>query len=71
MPRVTMAEIARRCGVSRSTVSRVLSGQAERYRISAQTAAAIRESARQLGYRPNTVARSLRTRSTRTLGLLV
>jgi len=71
MPRVTMADIARTCGVSRSTVSRVLSGQSERYRISDATAGKVRNAARELGYLPNTVARSLRTRSTRTLGLLV
>jgi len=71
MPRATMADIARQCSVSRSTVSRVLSGQAERYRISDSTAAEVKAAAKELGYLPNTVARSLRTRSTKTLGLLV
>ncbi len=71
MARVTMSEIASAAQVSRSTVSRVLSDQAAKYRISESTAERVKKVAADLGYRPNSIARSLRTRSTKTLGLLV
>lgn len=64
----TVADVARRAGVSTATVSRALSGadgvsEAVRQRVIA--------TARALGYRPNTVARSLRTTRTQTFGLIV
>jgi len=66
-----MKEIARAAGVNASTVSRVLSGQAQRARIARATAAKVTAAAERLGYRPNLAARALRTRRTSTLGLLV
>jgi LacI family transcriptional regulator, repressor for deo operon, udp, cdd, tsx, nupC, and nupG len=42
--RVTSVDVARRCGVSQSTVSLVLSGKAAG-RVSEQTAAAVRSAA--------------------------
>src|SRR4029079_9459487 len=64
----TITDVARRANVSTATVSRVLSGgggsrDAPRERVLA--------AARELGYRPAGVARSLRQRATRTLGLIV
>lgn len=69
--RPTLREIARAAGTSPSTVSRVLAGQASAARIGKETAARVRAAAKRLGYRPNLAARSLRTRRTHTLGLLV
>jgi DNA-binding LacI/PurR family transcriptional regulator len=69
-PRVTSVDVARRAGVSQSTVSLVLSGKA-RGRISAPTEAAVRQAAEELGYRPNVAARALRTGLARTVGLVV
>ncbi len=65
--RVTAAEIARRLGVSQSTVSRVLSG-APSYQYSEETRRRIFAEADQIGYRPHAVARSLRERRTRVMG---
>ena len=62
--------MARRAGVSQSTVSLVLSGKAAG-RISARTEAAVRAAAQELGYRPNVAARALRTGAARTVGLVV
>jgi DNA-binding LacI/PurR family transcriptional regulator len=62
--------VARRAGVSQSTVSLVLSGKSAG-RISARTEAAVREAATELGYRPNVAARALRTGAARTVGLVV
>jgi DNA-binding LacI/PurR family transcriptional regulator len=62
--------VARRAGVSQSTVSLVLSGKSAG-RISARTDAAVRRAAEELGYRPNVAARALRTGFARTVGLVV
>ena len=62
--------MARRAGVSQSTVSLVLSGKSAG-RISARTEAVVRAAAEELGYRPNVAARALRTGTARTVGLVV
>src|SRR3984893_6710534 len=65
---VSIKEVAARAGVSFQTASKVLNGG--NVRVSADTAARIIEVAEQLGYRPNTVARSLVQRTTATIGLI-
>jgi LacI family transcriptional regulator len=67
----TLADIARAATTSISTASRVLSGGAAAARISQQTRERVESTARQLGYQPNLLARSLRTRRTHTAALLV
>jgi DNA-binding LacI/PurR family transcriptional regulator len=67
---VTSVDVARRAGVSQSTVSLVLSGKAAG-RISAATVGAVEQAAADLGYRPNAAARTLRTGRTATVGLVV
>lgn len=64
---VTMAEVAARAGVTKQTVSNVVSGKKVRPETLAKVNAAIAE----LGYKPNLVARSLRTGTTATVGLFV
>ena len=66
--KATIADVAAKAGVSTATVSRVLSGLG---RASAATQARVLEAARDLDYRPSEVARSLKRRSTQTLGLLI
>lgn len=66
-----LAAISERTGYSVSTVSRVLSGKAEKYRISAEAIAKVMEEAHRCNYRPNLVAQSLRTRQSQTVGLVV
>ena len=68
--RVTSIDVARRAGVSQSTVSLVLSGKG-RGRISARTEEAVRRAADELGYRTNVAARALRTGAARAVGLVV
>ena len=65
---VTSKDIARRLNISQSTVSRALRGDP---RVSAETKARILEAARQMDYTPNLAARSLITRRTGTIGLIV
>lgn len=65
---VTIYDIARAADVSPSTVSRALHKPG---RINAATAQHIRDTARELGYRINPLARALPTGRTRMLGLLL
>lgn len=65
-----LSTIAGRIGVSITTVSRVLSGNAAKYRISADTERKVREEAERCNYAPSIVAQSLRKQQTRTVGLL-
>ncbi len=64
----TIRDVADRAGVSTATVSRVLAGIGHPR---PDTAAAVLAAAEALGYRPSAIARSLRMRRTRTLGLIV
>ncbi|MEV0300705.1 LacI family DNA-binding transcriptional regulator [Streptomyces prasinus] len=68
MTDVTLREVARASGCSVATVSRVLAGTRP---VGAETARRVREAAEELGYRPNQVARALRSRSTGTIGLVL
>ena len=63
----TLKEIALRTGLSLSTVSIVLRGQARERHIAPQTEALILETARSMGYRPNLSARQLRGQEKRLL----
>ncbi len=67
----TLLDIAQDAHTSVSTVSRVLAGGAKARRISAATRARVEASAARLGYRPNLLARSLRTKRTHTVALMV
>ncbi|WP_433061194.1 LacI family DNA-binding transcriptional regulator [Dactylosporangium sp. CS-033363] len=58
---VTIADVARHAGVSRSTVSYVLSGNRS---ISAETVARVEASIAELQFRPHAGARSIRTKRT-------
>lgn len=66
---VTMKEISAQAGVSVSAVSLVLNNR-DKGRIKPRVAAQIRQVARDLGYRPNLMARSLKTSHTHILGFL-
>lgn len=67
---VTLLDIARASGFSVSTVSIVLSEAPLSQNVAATTRTHIRAIARQLGYHPDAYARSLRRRSTQTIGVL-
>jgi LacI family transcriptional regulator len=66
----TLADVAAAAGVDVSTVSRVLNGIAE-HRVSPATRDRVVDAARRLAYRPNALARALRTSRTFSLGLAV
>ena len=68
--RTSLKDIAQRVGVSVALVSYVLNNQ-KQGRISKEIAQKIRETAALLNYRPNQIARSLKTNKTYTIGLIV
>jgi LacI family transcriptional regulator len=68
---MSLKKIHELTGFSYSTISRVINGKAEEFRVSKNTRAAILEAAKQLDYRPSIIARSLRLKKTMTLGLIV
>ncbi|MFC9142126.1 LacI family DNA-binding transcriptional regulator [Streptomyces bacillaris] len=63
---VTLLDVARAAGVSKSTVSDALQGSG---RVAAATRDRVRAVAEELGYRPNSAARRLRRSSTGAIGL--
>lgn len=66
--KTTIKEVAQLAGVSPSTVSRVISDSP---RISDETKKVVREAMESLGYHPNAIARSLVSKSTSTIGIVM
>lgn len=65
---IRLKDIALRAGVSIMTVSKVMRGAKD---VSAHTRARVHKIAADLGYVPNAMAQSMRTRSTKLLGLVI
>jgi LacI family transcriptional regulator len=65
---ITLQDVADAAGVSRSTASRALSGSTS---ISAQTRRTVEQTATELGYRVNHVARALRSKNSHLIGLMM
>lgn len=66
--RATIIDVAVKAGVSRTSVSRVLNGRGE---ITPETRQRIVAAIDELGYRPSEIARSLSSRRTHTVGIIV
>ncbi|CAM4239504.1 HTH lacI-type domain-containing protein [Bordetella tumbae] len=66
--RITIRDVAKKAGVSLGTASRALNRTG---RVSDAAIAAVNQAVRELDYKPDVVARSLRTRSSGVIGLLV
>lgn len=71
MKKENLVSIAKRAGCSVSTVSRVLNGNATKYRISDATIARVRAIVKDCNYTPNLLAKGLRAKRTDTIGLLI
>jgi LacI family transcriptional regulator len=67
---VTLKDVAGRAGVHPATASRALNPET-RILVSEDTTRRVLAAAEELGYRPNPVARSLRTRRSHTVGVLI
>ena len=68
MKNLTISQIAELAGVSKTTVSRVLNNKDD---IKGETRERILQVIRENNYRPNSAARTINNRSTRTIGLLI
>ena len=68
MPHVTLHDVAKASGVSSQTVSRVIN---QRPDVAEATRAHVWETIRRLGYKPNTLARSLVSRRSHLLGVIM
>lgn len=69
--RITLNEIAALAGVSKTTASMILNGQAEQYRIKEETCRKVREIAEAQGYRANAHAKALKLDRTNVIGLVL
>ncbi|MBB3908060.1 MULTISPECIES: LacI family DNA-binding transcriptional regulator [Anoxybacillaceae] len=69
MKRITMADVAKAAGVSKSTVSQFLNKRYEH--MGEETKEKIREAIERLGYHPNYIARSLKQKRTAMIGIIV
>lgn len=67
--RVTMADVARRAGVSHTAVSLILNNRVGT-RLSPEAVERVRRAAEELGYRPNLTARALSTRRSHAIGFV-
>lgn len=67
---ITLREVAKQAGVSTAAVSKVLHGRGKSVRVSSEKAAIIKQIAQDLQYRPNALARQLRSSRTHTVGLI-
>lgn len=65
---VTIIDVAEKAGVSPSTVSRVISNDS---RISQKTSRKVRKIMDELGYHPNVMAKSLVTKTTNNIGVIL
>ncbi len=68
---MTLKELAETLNMSTTTVSRVLTGQEKKYRISEKTADKVRAMAKAHQFAPNQIARNLRLQKTNTIGLII
>lgn len=71
MKKINIKTISEITGVSTSTVSRILNGNARKYRIAVKTEARVLAEADKLGFRPNYFAHSLNTGKTFNIGMLL
>ncbi|WP_260261885.1 catabolite repressor/activator [Vibrio intestinalis] len=68
---MTLDEIAKLAGVSKTTASYVINGKAQKYRISEKTQKKVMVVVEQHNYRPDLAASSLRVGSSRSFGLVI
>lgn len=69
--KISIIDIAKKTGLSTTTVSRVLSGKAEQYRIGKESQQKIEDAAKEMHYIPNHFASNLRTGKSNTVALIV
>ena len=71
MKKTSLNDIAQQLGVSKTLVSLVLNGKAKEQRISDEVCKKVIKLAKELNYKPNQIAKGLRTGKTHTIGLII
>ena len=71
MKKTSLSDIAHQLGVSKTLVSLVLNGKAKEQRISDEVCKKVIKLAKELNYKPNQIAKGLRTGKTHTIGLII
>jgi LacI family transcriptional regulator len=71
MKKSTLTDVSAKTGLSITTISRVLNGKSKEFRISKETQEKVKSAIKELGYKPNFAAQSLRNSTTHTIGLLI
>jgi len=69
--KTSLNDIAQQLGVSKTLVSLVLNGKARDHRISDEVCKKVESLAKELNYKPNQIAKGLRTGKTNTIGLMI
>lgn len=69
--KILISDIAKDLGISVTTVSFILNGKAKEKRISESLTKRVLEYVKKVGYKPNELAKSLRTGKTKIIGLMV
>ncbi|MEO6499411.1 MAG: substrate-binding domain-containing protein [Mucilaginibacter sp.] len=69
--RLSIVDIANQLSISKTTVSFILNGRAQEKRISAELVERVLKLVKEVGYKPNSLAKSLRTGKSNIIGLMV
>ena len=65
---ITLKELSAKCGVSIATISNILNDKSN---VSEKTKQKVLKIVKETGYKPNYMARTLRVRKTKTVGLII
>lgn len=68
---VSMKDIAERLNISRTTVSNILNNKLDNRSYKQATIASVMDTAKEMGYIPNSIAKSLKTGTTKTIAIVV
>ncbi|TWR24631.1 LacI family transcriptional regulator [Mucilaginibacter achroorhodeus] len=69
--KVSIVDIANTLNISKTTVSFILNGRAQEKRISEELVERVQKLVKEVGYKPNSLAKSLRTGKSNIIGLMV
>ncbi|MGI4020345.1 MAG: LacI family DNA-binding transcriptional regulator [Janthinobacterium lividum] len=69
--KISLSDIAKMFNVSSATISYIINGKAKEKRISKELAERVLEKVEKIGYKPNQLAKSLRTGTSKIIGLMV
>jgi len=71
MKNISLLELARKAGISKTTASLILNGKSDRYKISSVTKARVLRIAAEYSYKPNILARNLSMGKSMTVGVII